>query len=170
MFKGWSSFQYRRSTMAALNFTHVGINCRDPIASEAFYTKHFGFQRARVVPLGDRQIVFLKLGEMYLELFKAEGEPPTASPTNDGPSYPGWRHISFRVDNVDAKLAEMGQDANVTLGPLSFDDFIPGWRAVWIADPDGNIIEINQGYVDQDNPPPLEVASSQHMPYPAHTS
>jgi glyoxylase I family protein len=34
---------------------------------------------------------------------------------------------------------------------LDFDDFIQGWRAVWVADPDGNIIEISQGYVDQED-------------------
>jgi glyoxylase I family protein len=59
------------------------------------------------------------------------------------------------VDNVEAKLAEMGEDARITLGPLDFDAFIPGWRTVWVADPDGNIVEISQGYVDQENPPLL---------------
>jgi glyoxylase I family protein len=149
--------------MTALSFAHVSINCRDPIASEAFYTQYFGFQRARVVPLGDRQIVFLKLGEAYLELFQAEGESPTSLPVKDGQTYPGIRHIAFRVDNVDAKLAKMGEAARITLGPLSFDDFIPGWRSVWIADPDGNIIEISQGYVDQDRPPALQVEQARQM-------
>jgi glyoxylase I family protein len=146
--------------MTKLSFAHVSINCRDPIASEAFYTEHFGFQRARVVPLGDRQIVFLKLGEMYLELFQAEGKLRLPTPTNDGHLHPGWRHIAFQVDNVDTKLAEMGKAAHVTLGPLSFDFFIPGWRSVWLADPDGNIIEISQGYVDQEHPPEFQVDSS----------
>ena len=54
------------------------------------------------------------------------------------------------VENVDAKLAELGHDAIVTLGPLDFNDVIPGWRTVWIADPEGNIIEISQGYIDED--------------------
>jgi glyoxylase I family protein len=67
--------------------------------------------------------------------------------------YPGWRHIAFKVDDVDAKLAEMGSDAQVSLGPLSFDDFIPGWRTVWVTDPEGNIVEISQGYTDQENLP-----------------
>jgi len=46
-------------------------------------------------------------------------------------------------------LAELGTDANITLGPLSFDDFIPGWRTVCIKDPEGNIVEISQGYTDE---------------------
>lgn len=142
--------------MTALSFGHVAMNCRDPIVAEKFYTQHFGFRRARVVPLGDQQIIFLKLGNTYLELFQAEDESPVPAPADDGPHYPGWRHMMFHVENVDAKLAEMGSAADITLGPLSFDQFILGWRSVWIADPDGNIIEISQGFVDQVNPPPLE--------------
>jgi len=136
-------------------FSHVAISCKDPLATERFYTKHFGFKRARVIPLGDDQIVFIKLDNMYLELFKASGTAPHPPAENDGPAYPAWRHLAFKVDNVDAKLVEMGSEAKVTSGPMSFDDFIPGWRTVWVADPDGNIVEISQGYTDQDNPPAL---------------
>lgn len=144
--------------MALLKVSQMAISCKDPIATEKFYTKYFGFKRARVAPIGNNeQIVFLKLGDMYLELFQAKGETPTPLATQDGPTYPAWRHFGFQVDDVDAKLAEIGNDANITLGPLNFDGFIPGWRTVWVADPDGNIVEISQGYVDQDNPPPLEV-------------
>jgi glyoxylase I family protein len=133
----------------------MGIACQDPLAIERFYSKYFGFRRARVVPLGDTQIVFLKAGNIYLELFQAKEDSPLPLPIEDGPWYPGWRHIAFTVDNVDAKLAEMGDDAQITLGPFDFDDFLQGWRGVWLADPEGNIVELAQGYVDQVNPPPL---------------
>jgi len=46
--------------MPEIRFHHISLTCQDPIAVERFYTKHFGFMRARVVPLGDRQIVFLR--------------------------------------------------------------------------------------------------------------
>jgi glyoxylase I family protein len=137
-------------------FSHYALNCTDPIATERFYARHFGFERARVVPLGGSdQIVFLRSGSLHLELFQSVGAQPAPPATADGPAYAGWRHIAFAVPSVDAKLAEMGSDARVTHGPFGFDDFIPGWRSVWIADPDGNVIELNQGYVDQDAPPPL---------------
>ena len=136
-------------------FSHVALSCEDPLATERFYTRHFRFKRARVVPLGgDEQIVFLRSEGIRLELFAAEGERPIHPPTEDGPHHPGWRHIAFQVDDVDAKQDGMGADADVTLGPLDFDDFIPGWRTVWVKDPDGNIVEITQGYTDQENPPP----------------
>lgn len=142
--------------MGFLNFSHMAISAQDPIATEKFYTKYFGFVRARVVPLGNQQIVFIKLGEIYLEIFQAQEESPVSPSDRDGPHYPAWRHFAFQVDNIATKLAEMGNDAKITLGPLNFDDYIPGWQSVWIADPDGRILEISQGFVDQDNPPPLE--------------
>ena len=141
--------------MVATQYHHIAISCRDPIATERFYTRHFGFQPHAGHPVG-RSADRLSAGGRCLpgvvpgrrrcaERGRRRGRSP----------FPGWRHIAFRVDNVDAKLAEMGADAQITLGPLDFDAFIPGWRTVWVADPDGNIVEISQGYVDQENPPAL---------------
>ena len=136
-------------------FSHISLNCLDPVAVERFYCRHFGFRRARVISLGgEDQIVFLKNESAYLELFKtSEGSARHAE--KDGPAAPGVRHIAFKVQNVDSVLRQMGDEARVTLGPLDFDDFIKGWRTVWLADPEGNVVEISQGYVDQVNPPPL---------------
>lgn len=136
-------------------FHHVAISCKDPLVIERFYTKHFGFTRARVAVVGETQIVFIKSGALYLELFQAEGDRPAEPAKDDGPHYPGWRHIAFTVENVDSKLADMGAEAQVSFGPFDFDAFIPGWRTVWIADPEGNIIELSEGFIDQINPPAL---------------
>lgn len=146
--------------MTAPTFSHVALSCKDPLNVERFYTQHFGFKRARVVPLGEDQIVFIKAGSVYLELFRATQEAPLPAATGSGPEYPAWRHIAFQVDDVDSKLAAMGNEARITLGPASFDDFIHGWRTAWIADPEGNIVEISQGYRDQENPPPVDFTSN----------
>jgi glyoxylase I family protein len=138
-------------------FSHIALTCKDPIALERWYTKHFGFKRSSVFDIGGgAQLVFVKSGNVYLEIFPTAEDRPTPAPEKDGYGHPGVRHIAFQVDDVDAKLKEMGDDAHITLGPLDFDAFIPGWRTVWLSDPEGNIVEISQGYVDQDNPPPLE--------------
>jgi glyoxylase I family protein len=139
--------------MIKTTFSHIALNCRDMAAVERFYTRYFGFRRARVVDLGADQIVFLKSGSMYLELFRATESAPVPAPQNDGPAWPGVRHLAFQVSNVDAKLAELGEDACINLGPLEFNDFIPGWKTAWIRDPEGNVVEISQGFVDQDAPP-----------------
>lgn len=138
-------------------FSHVGLSCKDPIAIEKFYSQYFGFRRAAVFDIGGgNQLVFIRAGDVYLELFPGAAERPIAAPEKDGYAFQGVRHIAFQIDDVDAKLAEIGDAATITLGPLDFDAFIPGWRTVWIADPEGNIVEITQGYKDQANPPALE--------------
>jgi glyoxylase I family protein len=142
--------------MATLAFSHMALSCKDPLMIELFYTKYFGFQRARVIALDGDQIVFMKRGPIYLELFRASKDALAVPSGGTGPEYPGWRHLAFMVDDVDAWLAEMGKDVMVTLGPVNFDDIIRGWRTAWLADPEGNIVEISQGYIDQEHPPQLE--------------
>jgi glyoxylase I family protein len=144
-----------------LRWSHVALNCRDQHVTEAFYHRWFGFKRARVVPLGEgKEIVFLRHGQVYLELFSAD--PATASPvagTADGPAFAGVaRHLAFQTDDLDAFLAEIGGQIPVSLGPLEFDAFIPGWHSVWLVDPDGVIVEVSQGYQDQDPSELLAVA------------
>jgi glyoxylase I family protein len=130
-------------------FAHVGLNCRDMAVTERFYVDHFGFHRARVVPLGQgRQIVFLRAENVWLELFQAEGD--VAPVEADGPAAPGFRHIAFQVDSVEAKIRELGSAVEMTLGPLHFDDFICGWAGAWMKDPDGRIIELSEGYKDEE--------------------
>jgi glyoxylase I family protein len=135
---------------------HMGISCSDPIAMERWYSEHFGFTRKRVYAPGPDQVVVIGNGGASLELFPAKGEPPPPRGERDGPEYPGWRHGAFLVDDLDAALAEIGDDAKITLGPLDMGAFIEGMRVAWISDPEGNIVELNQGYVEETSPPPLD--------------
>lgn len=132
--------------------SQLAFTCKDQAKTEDWYVKHFSFRRARAVELpGGKSIIFLKMADssFYLELFSADLENPLPLPANDGYTFPSFRHLAFKVENVDAKLSQMGSDAEITLGPLSFDSFIKGWRTVWIKDPDGRIIEISQGFTDE---------------------
>jgi glyoxylase I family protein len=137
--------------MIHTTFFHVAITVKDLKAFEDFYAKYFGFKRARTIDLGEgKELVFLKdANNFYFEVFPPDEENPLPPVGGDGPHYSGLRHLAFSVEDVDAKLAEMGDDAIITLGPLMFDDFILGWKTVWIKDPGDNIIEITQNYRDQ---------------------
>jgi glyoxylase I family protein len=145
--------------MAEVRFHHISLTCADPLAVERYYTRHFGFLRARVVALpGGGQIVFIRNREMYFELFQATEAAPIPPATGDGYAWPSVRNFSFMVDDVDAKVAAMGADANVVFGPLGFDDFLPGWRSVWLRDPGGHLLQLTQGFYDDICPPPLPPA------------
>ena len=136
--------------MTRTAFAHVGLNCRNIKATEAFYARHFGFRRVRTVPLGDgAEIVFLRAGDVRLELFQAAGDGRPVE--RDGPPEAGFRHLAFAVDDLEATLREIGADAVVTLGPAHFDAVIPGWAGAWLRDPDGRIVEIAQGYRDEED-------------------
>lgn len=136
----------------APRWSHVGLNCRDIDVTEEFYRTWFGFRRARLVDLGDDRIVFLRNGDAYLELFRSTAAPARRA-AGDGPAAPGTaRHIAFQVDDVAAFLGRLAGKVEVTLGPLTFDDFIPGWKTVWVRDPDGVVVEVSQGYRDQEPP------------------
>ena len=135
------------------SFAHISITCDDPLNVERFYSKYFGFRRERVVQLGEDNIIFTRAGNLVFEIFKATEERPIPKSLNDGPPYSEWRHIAFEVENVDAFITSLGDDAKVTLGPMEFNDFIPGWKSAWISDPEGNIIEISQGYKEQEPRP-----------------
>ena len=133
----------------------MGLTCKDPLAIEKFYTDHFAFKRARVYAPGPEQVVMIRYGNVCLELFKAKQDAPVPLPKESGPEYPGWRHICFQVDNLEAKLREMGSAARLTLGPLDMGGFVPGMKVCWLSDPEGNIVELNQGYVDEADPPAM---------------
>lgn len=127
---------------------HVALNCKDIYQTEAFYENLFGFQRARVIPIDNGgEIIFLKLYHTYLELFQSNEDNPQHPLERDGYSYQGIRHFAFKVKNLDQFLQDIQPD--ITLGPANFDDITPGWKTVWIRDPDGRIIEVSQGYQDQ---------------------
>nr|CEL18425.1 Lactoylglutathione lyase and related lyases [Kibdelosporangium sp. MJ126-NF4]CTQ97908.1 Lactoylglutathione lyase and related lyases [Kibdelosporangium sp. MJ126-NF4] len=117
----------------------MALNCVDVDRTEAFY-RQFGF--TRVATFGD--IVFLGNGSVHLELFPADGGAAVPG-QRDGPGAAGVvRHLAFQVADVEGVVA--GLDAEVTLGPLGFDEFVPGWRTVWVRDPDGVIVELSQGF------------------------
>jgi hypothetical protein len=75
------------------------------------------------------------------------GEPGIGK-LDDSELFPDPWHLAFQVDDLDAFLAGAGE-LDVTLGPLAFDEYIPRWKTIWPRDPDGVVVEVSHGYVDQ---------------------
>jgi glyoxylase I family protein len=128
-------------------FTHIAYNCRDIFAQEKFYTKHFGFKRCRTFNRGKPDEFFLmKLGSMRLEFFTARDLKPEA---RGGEQTLGYKHLAFEVPDLDAALAALHANGleHDPIHPIP--NVAPGARIAFFRDPEGNIVELMEGYRDE---------------------
>ena len=114
---------------------HVCFTCRDLAASEAFYVERLGLRHAFdfVNDEGRRFGVYIHAGgRTFIELFEGRlGERA------EGQAY---RHVCLEVDDIEATVAELrSRGVEVTDPNLGSDG---SWQA-WLADPDGNRIELH---------------------------
>ncbi len=123
---------------------HIALNCQDRLATENFYTRHFGFRRARVFNRGaDNEFALLRLGSTCLELFTA-GQSATG-----GEQTVGFKHLAFEVDDIDAAVAALRRDGIVPESVIDCARHLPGMRVCFFNDPDGNRLELMEGYRDE---------------------
>jgi glyoxylase I family protein len=126
---------------------HVAMNCRDLRVQERFYTKHFGFRRARVFNAGTPgEFIMLRLDATCLELFQVGAEAKSAR----GGSQPvGFAHLAFDVSDIKKAVAKLNADGIQTEGIVDCSDSVPGLLICFFHDPDGNRVELMQGWNDQ---------------------
>ena len=126
---------------------HIGFNCRNLKKQEAFYTRHFGFRRARVFNAGTPdEFLMLRLGSVCLELFQA---PAGARNAAGGEQPAGFKHLAFEVPDLDAAIAALKSDGIEVGNIADCSSIVPGMRVCFFKDPDGNWLELMQGYADQ---------------------
>jgi catechol 2,3-dioxygenase-like lactoylglutathione lyase family enzyme len=135
-----------------VTFSHVGQCVRDLEASRAFYLEVLAFepvmeldvsgpQSAKLLRLPDpveMQAVYLKRDGFVLELL-AFTQPEPLAPRVRPVTEPGLTHLSVGVDDLDASCA-----AVVAHGGVVFEESRLA-NAVFVADPDGQIIELLAG-------------------------
>lgn len=127
--------------MAAFNsLGHVAFRVNDLQRSLDFYSK-LGFPEfLRLTETnGKPWIAYLKVtDELYLELFPG-GDGGKAT----GPEHTGVHHLCLTSEDIEATaahLASVGIPLTAPLNPTKRG--VDGNRGMWIADPDGNRIEI----------------------------
>ena len=134
------------STSNTIN--HLAFSCRNLAAQEAFYTKHFGFKRSRTFNAGKPDEFFmLKLGSIRLELFKANSATPADAKGGEQPI--GFKHLALDVPKLEPVLEGLKADG-ITPDPIiELAQMWPGFRIVFFRDPEGNILELMEGYQDE---------------------
>jgi glyoxylase I family protein len=139
--------------MAAVQ--HIAFVCRNRVALERFYTKHFGFRRARVFNAGEPdEFVMTRLGPVCIEFFQAA--PQAIAQAARAPRRElGFKHLCFEVAQLEPVIEGLAKDG-VEVGPIhDCSEIAPGLRAAFFADPEGNEIEILEHWADEDKAPSL---------------
>lgn len=113
---------------------HIALLTPDLSRLEAFYTEALGL--AVVLRWNDLGIVFLDAGGVQLELCRLDGAgaPPHALDKDVG-----LNHLAFGVAQLDASYAELlAHGARAISPPQQYRTL----RIAFLADPDGNVIEL----------------------------
>lgn len=110
----------------------IGLVASDVEAAVAFYTRQMDLKVVeRFAVEGDQDYVFLQGGDVLLELM------PAASAR----ALPGFHHLSFEVEDIDAAAALMeSRGARLIKGP--FDVGVAGIRLCIFAGPDGVEVQL----------------------------
>jgi catechol 2,3-dioxygenase-like lactoylglutathione lyase family enzyme len=126
--------------MSAFNtLGHIALKCRNLDASLAFYEK-LGFPEFLRLNEDDGTpwIVYLRFSDtLFLELFP--GAPDEPAP---GPNTTGVNHLCLTVDDIVVAEAHLKEVGIPLMQPRKDTRGVDRNRGMWIADPDGNRIEI----------------------------
>ena len=128
---------------------HIALNCRNLAAQEAFFSKHFGFRRSRTFKAGTPdEFIMLKLGSVRLELFPTDSAQ--SMDTNGGEQVIGFKHLAFEVPKLEPAIEALRADGFEPDPIIDLGDVVPGFRIVFFRDREGNIIELMEGYRDEE--------------------
>jgi glyoxylase I family protein len=125
--------------MNTLGFHHVAIICSDYETSKQFYVDVLGFEIIHETYRAERDSykLDLRVGEQdAIELFSFPHPPSRPS----RPEACGLRHLSFRVDDLDAIAAAL-TEKGVVVEPIRLDT-ITDRRFTFFQDPDGLPLEL----------------------------
>ncbi len=126
---------------------HIAFACQDVASQEAFYTEKLGFRRVRVYsPAEGPDIINLRLGSCILELFASTKAEPDQ---RGGEQAVGFKHLAFEVEDLESTVKGL-QDAGIHMGPIRrLNQLLEGLRVCFFADPEGNILELVEGFYDE---------------------
>ncbi len=118
---------------------HIAVSVKDIERSMDFYVNKLGFEEMfRLERDGRLWIVYLRITDtQFIELFPdgvGDSAPPFANV--------GYNHLCLEVDDIDAAIAEITA-RGVTLTAEKKLGVDHNYQA-WIADPEGNRIELMQ--------------------------
>ena len=124
---------------------HLAINCIDLKAQEAFYSRYFGFRRVRTFNAGSHEFAMIRLGDVCIELFSAQSR----GDERGGEQKVGFKHLCFEVDDIQVTSEQLRNDGIEVGDIVDCSDIAEGYMYCFLSDPEENLLELIQGYVDE---------------------
>jgi catechol 2,3-dioxygenase-like lactoylglutathione lyase family enzyme len=133
--------------MSTVSFDHVGLSVADLDRQRRFYIEAFGFHDEHHTQIPDAGIRIALLSSpdgTAVELTERAGSAPQhfADPV-EGAGTQGYFHWALTVDDLDGTItAAVAHGARTITRPAPARR--PGIRYAYLADPEGNLIELLQ--------------------------
>lgn len=112
---------------------HFGVKVRDVGKAMDFYTRVLGLKLMETVTLAGQPFYFVGDGRMMMEI-----EPAYDEDRSDCDH--GFSHLALRVENLEEYCKQL-KEHEVTF-ILEPSQFIPTRKIAFIADPEGNAIQL----------------------------
>ena len=123
-------------TLGSMN--HLGVTVSDlTAATERFYAPLLGFLGYRLVEDTPEMTLWLAPGGFAFNLWQARAEHAGKAAERYAP---GFHHFAFNADSreeVDGCYELLQREGVEVLDPPAVYDYVPGYYALFFADPDG---------------------------------
>ncbi len=123
---------------------HIGLSVPNAEGSAAWYGKMLGFEIVARMKQDDMNIVHIKRGNCYIELFQVAGAKPLPEHRRDPSAdlrVQGLAHFAFQVPSVSAAVEELkAKGAEIAMAPVD----TPGVAFAFVRDNAGNCFELIQ--------------------------
>jgi catechol 2,3-dioxygenase-like lactoylglutathione lyase family enzyme len=119
--------------MRATRFNHVSVHADDLEESARFYEQVFGMERLPTPDFGATKVLWFRVGEQQLHLFRRETDAPA------------FHHFGIDVDDFEAvylKAKELDVLEERTFGS-ALREFADGAVQMYLHDPAGNLVEVD---------------------------
>ncbi len=121
-----------------MKLSHIAIGCSDLEEVAAFYSETLGFKQAFTLKRPDSplRIVYFDAGQgSFIELLERDAAPVEPRPV-------GLAHVCLEVEDLEAELGRLADLGVQPEGPIK--QGCDGNLQAWIADPEGNRLELMQ--------------------------
>ncbi len=125
---------YDQAPVRATRINHVSVHANDLEESARFYEELFGMERIPAPRFPEVTVVWLRLGDQQLHLFKRPADAPAA------------HHFGLDVEDFAAvyrRAKERGLLVVNAEGGRPIRSHPAGWVQMYVRDPAGNLVEID---------------------------